>query len=487
MIRAKLPLFAIFVSAIFLGTLIPAVSASIAGTSCTKLNSTKTVSNIKFTCIKVGKKLAWNKGMPVIPKVVPAPGTSPTPSKTTDPTPSPIPSIDSTPTSTPAPTSTLNPKYPKVGEFCQYDKYLAYRFSLVPGYTKSGNLTWLTCNGNSEYQVGLDQKVDEVTLTPVIPTATVRASDSKSYDAVSKSSQNFVNDLQIGASKNIVNLQFFVEEAQYGDYLALLKSDLANVLRYYDTIGISKYMTKNIKVFIGNKNSALNSMIQTNCRREGLSIPGGTYASICDDGATGMIVINVAANILGGMIYDQDADISKVTKSREMLLWFRWAVIHEFYHQFQLGIWRSENLGSHDPLPWIVEGSAQAIPFFFLAKDLGTANSYQYLWEVIQLTNLVPPGQGPENGPTGCTNSSKDMAWNTEDSRRQCQYTQGMLIVETFVARYGIEKWVQLVAGQNRSNINQFDSYFTSVTGDKLSDFYTAADDHARNMGYQIK
>lgn len=63
MFRAKLPLVATFISAIFIASLLPANAASIAGTSCTKFNSTKTIGNIKFTCIKSGKKLIWNKGV----------------------------------------------------------------------------------------------------------------------------------------------------------------------------------------------------------------------------------------------------------------------------------------------------------------------------------------------------------------------------------------------------------------------------------------
>ena len=36
-----------------------------AGASCSKAGSTKTFKGIKFTCIKSGKKLVWNKGVPV--------------------------------------------------------------------------------------------------------------------------------------------------------------------------------------------------------------------------------------------------------------------------------------------------------------------------------------------------------------------------------------------------------------------------------------
>jgi hypothetical protein len=42
---------------------IPAYSASISGTTCTKAGSTKIVSSKKYTCIKSGKKLIWDKGV----------------------------------------------------------------------------------------------------------------------------------------------------------------------------------------------------------------------------------------------------------------------------------------------------------------------------------------------------------------------------------------------------------------------------------------
>lgn len=61
---------------------IPAFSASIAGTKCSKAGSTKTASNIKYTCVKQGSKLVWNKGVVIKPttKATPAPTTYPSPS-----------------------------------------------------------------------------------------------------------------------------------------------------------------------------------------------------------------------------------------------------------------------------------------------------------------------------------------------------------------------------------------------------------------------
>lgn len=41
----------------------PANAVAIAGSKCSKLSATKTVSGKKYTCIKSGGKLVWNKGV----------------------------------------------------------------------------------------------------------------------------------------------------------------------------------------------------------------------------------------------------------------------------------------------------------------------------------------------------------------------------------------------------------------------------------------
>jgi len=76
-----------------------------AGATCTKAGTTSTVKGIKYTCVKSGKKLVWNKGVKV---VVPATPT-PTPTVTATPTPTPSPTPTVTPTATPTPTPTPTP------------------------------------------------------------------------------------------------------------------------------------------------------------------------------------------------------------------------------------------------------------------------------------------------------------------------------------------------------------------------------------------
>lgn len=77
---------------------IPAHSAVKAGSSCKKIGSISFTSTKKFTCVRSGKKLVWNKGVslaPVAPKVQPTSTSisTPTPTPATTPTPTPTPTL----------------------------------------------------------------------------------------------------------------------------------------------------------------------------------------------------------------------------------------------------------------------------------------------------------------------------------------------------------------------------------------------------------
>jgi hypothetical protein len=77
-----------------------------AGAKCTKAGATATASGKKFTCVKSGTKLVWNKGV-VIKK--PTPVATPTPTPSPSPAPEPTQTPTPTPTATPTPTPTPTP------------------------------------------------------------------------------------------------------------------------------------------------------------------------------------------------------------------------------------------------------------------------------------------------------------------------------------------------------------------------------------------
>jgi hypothetical protein len=74
-------------------TPLSAVAAVKAGASCKKAGATTAVAGKKFTCVKSGKRLVWNKGVDLPkPKPTAAPTPAPTPTPTPIETPTPVPS-----------------------------------------------------------------------------------------------------------------------------------------------------------------------------------------------------------------------------------------------------------------------------------------------------------------------------------------------------------------------------------------------------------
>jgi hypothetical protein len=81
-----------------------AIAAVKAGDLCKKVGSTATANGKKFTCIKSGKKLVWNKGVAIAkPKPVATPVATPTPMVSPTPSPTPTVYVPPTPITTPTP------------------------------------------------------------------------------------------------------------------------------------------------------------------------------------------------------------------------------------------------------------------------------------------------------------------------------------------------------------------------------------------------
>jgi hypothetical protein len=81
-----------------------AIAAVKAGDLCKKAGSTTTANGKKFTCIKSGKNLVWNKGVAIAkPKPLATPVATPTPMVSPTPSPTPTVYVPPTPITTPTP------------------------------------------------------------------------------------------------------------------------------------------------------------------------------------------------------------------------------------------------------------------------------------------------------------------------------------------------------------------------------------------------
>ena len=123
-------------------SLVPVYSASPpkAGAICSRQGITQTYQGKKYTCIKFGTRLVWNKGA-IIAK--PIPTSSPTPSQTPNQSPSPTPTISISPTPSPntsasssaAPLPTASPTLPILATEDAQSKYVKVLAPLVSDVT----------------------------------------------------------------------------------------------------------------------------------------------------------------------------------------------------------------------------------------------------------------------------------------------------------------------------------------------------------------
>ena len=133
------------------------------GTTCKKVGTTAISGGKKYTCVKSGKKLVWNKGVAVkstTPIPVPIPSSTPTIMQTPEPTP--------TPASSPEPTSiTSTSNYIKELDSCKTGS------DWTIGRASNGLLTYLSCGPDNHWHPENNgTKIDQVTGLPIIDKTT---------------------------------------------------------------------------------------------------------------------------------------------------------------------------------------------------------------------------------------------------------------------------------------------------------------------------
>lgn len=109
------------------------------GATCSKLGTSQTYKGKKFTCIKSGKKLVWNKGVSII-RIQPSPAVSPTQTPTPVSSPSSSPSISPSPSSTPTPSPTPSPSPTKpVFALTEMSKFQSMSTCQISSTVTAGN------------------------------------------------------------------------------------------------------------------------------------------------------------------------------------------------------------------------------------------------------------------------------------------------------------------------------------------------------------
>ena len=135
---------------------ISAIAAVKAGAPCTKIGATSTSAGKKYTCVKSGKKLVWNKGVAnSVPKPTASPTATPTP--VASPTPSSTPTVLPSPTPTPTVIPFIPPYIPKTFQELEnnlsgiiYGAWLNTVEQMKSGKSQLGNVQIFSAPGTEE-------------------------------------------------------------------------------------------------------------------------------------------------------------------------------------------------------------------------------------------------------------------------------------------------------------------------------------------------
>jgi len=190
------------------------------GTKCSKAGATSTYNGKKYTCIKSGKKLVWNKGVTV---AKPAPVNTPSAS----PTPTPTPTVSPTPTpSTIAPISFVNR--------CQFDPEVPAEWIELQQFT----VKYSTCSSPWRFVASSNNygepKQAITPLTDLQPISQCKLNDPAAFGRTFPRYEGFLNPTK---SANILAIgisfpdyrEIRTPEEEYGNYFKFTQDFLKNI------------------------------------------------------------------------------------------------------------------------------------------------------------------------------------------------------------------------------------------------------------------
>jgi hypothetical protein len=160
-----------------------------AGAKCTKAGTTATASGKKFTCIKSGTKLVWNKGVAI---KIPSPVATLTPEPTPEPTPTP------TPTPMPTPTPTSTPTIPSAPIVLTFDNILE-------------NYREITANVYAKYEAALDKSFQSKIEVKTIVGPNTKPILSTTAEAIGRGS-NLLRNFKQPDVMNVIYYSFVDKE-----------------------------------------------------------------------------------------------------------------------------------------------------------------------------------------------------------------------------------------------------------------------------------
>jgi hypothetical protein len=379
-----------------------------AGANCSRLGLTQISKGKKFTCVKSGKKLIWNKGI----AVAPTPTSTPTPTPTPTSTPTPTPTPTSTPTSTPTPQNESLVNFENISR----ESYRLIRLNWPVGNT----------NLKIEYHYTKNFPVD------------------------------FIAPWKAQVERSAAYYEKFIDTPQ--TFHIYFVTELDEDWMYKEGM----WNAQNIPTFFKWWNQGLDT---NNC-----------------EGAAAWHL--QGRNGLPPALYGGIAISSKSLRG-SMIPWCEHVISHEMFHAVQdywfhlkLGAIGFDSQNTYDNLemPIFREGSADTI-----ATALGQPTYESYFAAFSNRFSLLLKGDAPK---LGSIKSKEELVKYLKDSElrsnhaeaHNASYFLGMMVFEYAIAKYGLDKYSNLLMAQNRNT--QFREAFKKAYGFEIDQLYLEAAPH---------
>ena len=134
---------------------------------------------------------------------------------------------------------------------------------------------------------------------------------------------------------------------------------------------------------------------------------------------------------------------------------------HEALHAWQDG---NYGFAGKDMPKWVWEGGASIFGEMVVSKLSSKSQSYF----------RFQPGASGSFG-------KKDCSGPVETMKPICEYTQGVIVMEYFLFKYGVSGYINLIT---KSKSQSFSENFLAATGESLADFYTQTNGYLKVKGW---
>lgn len=290
----------------------------------------------------------------------------------------------------------------------------------------------------------------------------------RAFSDASRAVQNLISSTQLPETFSGLTFVIHIQDGPNGNYRQFAEKAISDALRWFTALGLMPPQPR-IDYIFGRTTPWLEQQVVAyapGCLETAQrAIPGWkpVYSgALCPDRQRAAVYSHIVHSVVPGACCGTPDSVSAVTDlSRYPLSRDVWHMLpHETFH-----LWQGATRGFSHVLPnWMNEGAAQLFAYMLWAKLQGRPDAYLLLnpeevgWEKRQCTTPVSTPQNPG-----------------------CNYSQGMVAMEYFVFRFGIEGYKRLWSGISRADVS---SEFERILGVPYAEFERDLNAHLRQQGW---